>query len=96
MSYSELFKILLKPWASVNEIMSIANCGKDSATQIRNNIVAQIRKENKEIPYSKKIIVPTEKVIEYLNLDVDYIKTMAFSEQEFMNCKTKLNASLSE
>lgn len=96
MSYSELFKILLKPWASVNEIMSIANCGKDSATQIRNNIVAQIRKENKEIPYSKKIVVPTEKVIEYLNLDVDYIKTMAFNEQEFMNCKTKLNASLSE
>lgn len=96
MSYSELFKILLKPWASVNEIMSIANCGKDSAAQIRDNIIAQIKKENKEVPYSKKIVVPTEKVIEYLNLDVDYIKSMAFSEQEFMKYGTRVNAGLSE
>ena len=31
MSYLELYKINSKPWASIEEIRKIANCGRDSA-----------------------------------------------------------------
>ena len=44
MSYLELYKIILKPWASINEIRLIANCGRDSAIKIRNTIQNKIIK----------------------------------------------------
>ena len=72
MSYLELFKIISKPWASIKEISLIANCGRDTAIRIRNNIENEIIKDGKRIPKSKTIVVPTKKVIEYLGLDLDY------------------------
>lgn len=87
MTYKEMFKVISKAWSSVDDIMIIASCGKTSATAIRNNIIKEIRKENKEIPYSKKIVVPTKRVIDYLDLDVEYIQNMALKEQELENAK---------
>lgn len=54
---------------------------------IRDTIIKEIRKENKDIPYSKKIVVPTKRVIDFLALDVDYIQSMALKEQELENAK---------
>ena len=54
MSYTELFKTISTPWASINDIMKIAGCGKDSARKIRDSIIHIIKEEKKDIPYSKK------------------------------------------
>ena len=75
------------------------NCGKDSARHIRNSIIKQIRKENKNIPYSKNIVVPTKRVIEYLGLDIEFIKEMALKEQELEYMKhygCRLDGSISK
>lgn len=87
MTYKEMFTVISKAWSSVDDIMIIANCGKTSATAIRDTIIKEIRKENKDIPYSKKIVVPTKRVIDFLALDVDYIQSMALKEQELENAK---------
>ena len=50
MSYTELFKIISTPWASINDIMKIAGCGKDSARKIRDSIIHIIKEEKKDIP----------------------------------------------
>lgn len=89
MSYEELFKTISTPWVSSDEIMKIACCGRDSARKIRDSIIHLIKKENKDIPYSKKIMIPTKRVIEYLDLDIEYIKDMAMKEHE-LNCMKKL------
>ena len=88
MSYTELFKILSKPWVGIKEIQLIANCGRDSAITIRNTIEKEVKESGKRLPISKTIIVPTRKVIEYLDLDVDYIIEMANNE---INLKYKRN-----
>lgn len=77
MSYLELFNLISKPWSGTKEISLIAHCGRDRATKIRNIIEQQILKEGKALPNGKTILVPTKKVIEFLDLDVDYIINMA-------------------
>ena len=67
LSYTELFKIISKPWAGIKEIQLITNCGRDSAIAIRNAIERDIKESGKRLPIGKTIIVPMKKVIEYLD-----------------------------
>ena len=94
MSYLELFQVISKPWASIKEISLIANCGRDTAIKIRNNIEKEIIKDGKRLPKGKTIVVPTKKVIEYLGLDLDYIVNMANNEAK-LNNRTLNYASVS-
>ena len=88
MSYLELFKTISKPWASVNEIKLIANCGRDSAIKIRNDIQENIISQGKFLPSAKTIIVPMKYVIDYLGLDLSFIKDMAIYEANIINNDT--------
>ena len=92
LSYTELFKIISKPWAGIKEIQLIANCGRDSAIVIRNAIEKEIKESGKKLPITKTILVPMRKVIEYLDLDVDYIIEMSNKES---NLKTMRNINAS-
>ena len=86
MSYIELYEVISKPWASVNEIRMIANnCGRDVATKIRDDIEKKIINEGKKLPKSKVKVVPTKEVLNYLNLNYDFIVQMAINEQNVKN-----------
>ena len=80
MSYKDLFNLISKQWADVNDIKKIGHCGRDHATKIRNIIEEEIIKSGKELPRSKPIVVPMRKIIDYFQLDVDYITLMAKKE----------------
>lgn len=96
MSYLQLFKLILNPWCSTNEIRQIAMCGRNTAIKIRNNIESEIQKSGKMLPKAKTIFVPTQKVVEYLGLDLDYIKEMAKTEEQIIfNNRTSQYASIS-
>lgn len=84
MSYLELYNTILKPWASIKEIALIANCGRDTAIKIRNEIEKEIKSNGKDLPRGKTIVVPTKKVLEYLGLDLKYIIDMAKCEMDLM------------
>ena len=81
MSYMELFDIISKPWASIKEIMLIANCGRDSAIKVRNDIQNKIIKSGKQLPKGKTITVPMKEVLDYFNLDYTYISERAIKEE---------------
>lgn len=78
MNYTEMFSVLSKPWASVNDIKLIASCGRDKAIAIRNFITKEIKDSGKHLPISKTKIVPTNLVIE---LNIEYITEMARKEK---------------
>lgn len=99
MSYMDLFKIISKPWADVNDIKLIANCGRDSAISIRKGIEEKIIKSGKLLPKGKTIVVPMKEVIECLSLDFNYIVEMARIEQNLImneNNRTTTYAGLSK
>lgn len=95
MSYLDLFKIVSKPWASINEIRVIANCGRDSAIKIRNEIENKLQKEGKILPTGKTIVVPMKNVIDFLGLDMNYIIDMATKEVNMIKNGTMSYASIS-
>lgn len=77
MNYKDLLELVVKPWVDTYQIMAIAQCGKNSATKIRMEIEQSIIESGKKLPVSNKKHVPTKLVLEYLNLDLNYIKEMA-------------------
>lgn len=92
----ELYKIISKPWASIEEIKKIANCGRDSAIKIRNSIEDKINENGKVLPTGKTIVVPMKDVIDYLGLDLSYIINMANTELNFkLNDRALSYASIS-
>ena len=85
MKYGELFALLSKQWANVSDIKQLCGNGRDKARQIRNEIESDIIKSGKKILYGKEKKIPMSKVIDYLNLDIDYIAKMAMLEKEINN-----------
>ncbi len=77
MNYVEMRELVSKVWLDVDDIMRLAQCGKHSATNIRNEIEAQILESGKKVPTSNRKCVPSKMVIEYLGLDIDFICNMA-------------------
>lgn len=85
MNYLEIFAIIAKPWVSTDDIMKIANCGKNTATKIRNEVEEEIALQGKKVPPSSPILVPTNMVLDYLGLDENYIYNMALKQKELCN-----------
>ncbi len=57
--------------------MKICNCGKNTATKIRQDVEKVIINNGKYIPPSMTKYVPTKLVLDYVGLDEDYILQMA-------------------
>ena len=76
-----LFNLISKQWANVKDIMLIASCGRDKASEIRDSITNEIVRSGKHLPTTKEKIVPMTSVIEYLNLDIEHIASMAQKEK---------------
>ena len=85
MTYGELFVLVSKQWANVNDIKQLCGNGRDKARQIRNEIEFEITKSGKKLLNGKEKKVPMSKVIDYLNMDIDYIAKMAMLEKEINN-----------
>lgn len=77
----------------LRKFKKIANCGRDTAIKIRNEIINEIINSGKQIPNTKIINVPTKNVIDKLNLDINYIFQMSNLED---GIKTEKYASISK
>ena len=85
MNYGELFLLISKQWANVNDIKQLCGNGRDTARQIRNEIEFEIQESGKKLLGGKEKKVPMSKVIDYLNMDIDYIAKMAILEKRINN-----------
>ena len=84
-NYGELFVLINKQWANVSDIKQLCGNGRDKARQIRNEIESDIINSGKKILSGKEKKIPMSKVIDYLNMDIDYIARMAMLEKEINN-----------
>ena len=83
--YGELFALISKQWANVNDIKQLCGNGRDKARQIRNEIEFELARSGKRLLSGKEKKVPMSKVIDYLNMDIDYIAKMAMLEKRINN-----------
>ena len=82
MKYSDVYKIISKPWASTEDIKNICQCGNKKAISIRKIIENEVINKGKTLPISCYKSIPTPILLKYLNIDIDYVFEMAKKEKE--------------
>ena len=66
----QMLAALNKQWATIQDIMLVGSLGRNKARDIKNEIAEKIKQEGKKLPNN---LVPMEKVIEYFNINVEYL-----------------------
>lgn len=66
----QMLTTLNKQWATIQDIMLVGSLGRNKARDIKNEITNEIEAEGKKLPNN---LVPMEKVIEYFNINVEYL-----------------------
>lgn len=77
-------KLLSKPWVNIKDIELIVGCGRDKASNIRDEIIKILECNGKKLPRGRNILIPTKNLIEYLCLDIEYFYNMACLESKLM------------
>ena len=73
-------RTISKQWATNKDIMIIADCNPKVAKAIREEIEKLIESEGKRCP--KGFTVPMQRVIDFLDIDVDRIASMIGLERD--------------
>ena len=81
MKAKEILNILATPWCSNQDIMRIANVSASTASKIKQSIEKEFRKKepNKFMP---TYCIPTKEVIKYFDLDIEFLKSIAYFDKE--------------
>ena len=88
-SYTELYKIISKPWITTQEIQLICQCGEKKVAKIRKEIEEEVINSGKNLPNSIFKVVPTPLVLKYLNISENYVYEMAKKEQSLDTTKNE-------
>lgn len=73
LSAEETLDILNKNYLDTNDIAKVASVGRDKAREIKRDIENKLIEEG----YTLTPKVPTDKVVEYLKINVNYLKKIA-------------------
>lgn len=76
---SEMLNVMAKQWATNDDICKIGNIGTNKALEIRRAIESEIKKNGYNLP--RQSIVPMKNVIEYFQIDINYLKKLASLER---------------
>jgi len=84
----EILEIISKPRCSNQNIMRIANVSASTASKIKQYIEKKFRKKepNKFMP---AYCIHTKEVIKYFDLDIEFLKSIAYFDKEINDGLTK-------
>ena len=71
----QLLQVVSSQWASATDIMKIGSVGRNKAYAIRNEIILSCYTDNK---LRNRGLVPMTEVLKYFNIDLNYLKEMAW------------------
>lgn len=81
MSYTEVYKLISKPWMNTEEIKKLCLCGNKKAAKIRSEVEEKVTAMGKAIPECARKVIPTPILLEHLNIDIEYVYEMAEKEK---------------
>lgn len=82
-SASEQLEAMASQWADNKAIMIIGGVGLNKASDIRREIEKKIKEDGYNLP--RNAIVPMRYVINYFNIDINYLKKLASLEKGDQN-----------
>ena len=81
MTAKEILEIVSKPWCSNQDIMKIANVSATTASKIKQEIEKEFRKKEPN-KYMPAYCIPTKEVIKYFDLDIEFLKSLVFLDND--------------
>ena len=78
MNTEETLKIINKQWCNLNDLMKLANVGRNTALSIKRTIKQKLENENYYVPNNA---IPMHEVIKYLNIDITYLKSISNTKE---------------
>ena len=78
MNTDEILKIINKQWCNLNDLMKLANVGRNTALSIKKSIKQKLESENYYVPNNA---IPMHEVIKYLNIDITYLKSLSNTKE---------------
>ena len=77
----EILELISKPWCSNQDIMKIANVSATTASKIKQEIEKEFRKREPN-KYMPAYCIPTKEVIKYFDLDIEFLKSLVFLDND--------------
>lgn len=73
MSNEYVCSLIDKVWLNTDDIQKLCSCSRNSAMTIRREVEEKVKKLGKRLPDSKRKVVPTLLVLDYLGIDIDTV-----------------------
>lgn len=73
-------EIINKAWCTTDDIMELTGMGRNTASNIKKDINDKIEKEGFKVLDS---YVPTDRLIVYLNINIEYLKKVSDITSEY-------------
>lgn len=67
----DVLSVIDKLYASTKDIQLLANCGKNNALKIKNEIREKLESEGYYLPSNT---IPMDQLVEFLNINIKYLK----------------------
>ena len=77
MSNEYVCSLIDKVWLTTDDISKLCSCSRNSAMIIRREVEEKVKKSGKRLPDSRKKVVPTLLVLDYLGIDVNSVLHLA-------------------
>ena len=79
MSADETLKLLSKQWCNLQDLMNLANIGRNSALKIRKEIKTDLESKGYTLPNN---LIPMCEVVTKLKINIPYLQKMANVEDK--------------
>lgn len=76
-NFIEQAEVLSKPWLSTEDLLKILPLGITAVNNFRKQLCEEMDANNEKYFKTRPILVPTKKVIEKLDIDINYIRREA-------------------
>ena len=76
LSAEETLKILENQWLTTNDLKKLACVGTTKVSEIKKAIIEELHKEDKNY-YLPAGLLPTDKVVEFLKINIKYLKRIS-------------------
>lgn len=70
----DTLELISKQWCSSQDFSFLSNTGKNTTLKLMRELRKQLEQENYFLPTN---LLPMDKVVEYLNLNVDYLEKVS-------------------
>ena len=72
MTAEETLNLISKQWCNLEDLMALGQLGRNSALKIKREIKSKLTKQGYKIPNH---LIPMKEVVDYLDININYLES---------------------